>query len=87
MRRYHAIYESFDENVEDVAPPTVKIVWFDNDALVSDQGFHIKLIVNTWSKQLCSLMGPSNVDLKSYYCICTWCHLLLFNLKFQATNN
>jgi hypothetical protein len=35
--------------------------WFLN----SDQGFLIKLIVNTWSKQLCTLMGLSNVDYKS----------------------
>ena len=40
-----------DKNVEDVAPPTVKIAWVDNDALVSDQGFVIKLIINTWSKK------------------------------------
>jgi hypothetical protein len=41
----------FDKNVEDedVAPPTVKIAQVDNDALVSDQGFYIKLIVNTHS--------------------------------------
>jgi len=50
------------QNVEDVAPPTVKIARVDNDALVSDLGFLIKLIVNTWSKQLCTLQGLSNVD-------------------------
>ena len=51
-----------DKNVEDVAPLTVKIVRVDNDALVSDQGFLIKLIVNIWSKQLCTLQSLSNVD-------------------------
>ncbi len=51
-----------NKNVEDVAPLTVKIVRVDNDALVSDQGFLIKLIVNIWSKRLCTLQGLSNVD-------------------------
>ncbi len=43
----------------------------DNDASVSDEAVfrqgvpYIKLIVNTWSKRLCALMGRSNVDLKS----------------------
>jgi len=51
-----------NKNVEDVAPPTVKIARVDNDALVSDQGFHIKLIINTWSKRLSTLQGLSYVD-------------------------
>ena len=55
--------DSSDKNVEDVAPPTVKIARVGNDALDSDQGFLIKLIVNTWSKKrLCTLQGLSNVD-------------------------
>ena len=50
-----------------VSRATVKMVKIDNEASVSDQGFHlsIKLIVNTLSEQLCALMGWSNVDLKS----------------------
>jgi len=48
-----------NENVEDVAPPTVKMVCVDNDTLVSDQVYYIKLTRNTSSQQLCTLLGLS----------------------------
>ena len=40
----------------------------DNDALVSDQGCHIKLNRRTWSKRLCTLLGwsISLIDLTLY---------------------
>ncbi len=57
--------KSFDKNGGHVTTSTVKMVCFDNVALVSNQGCHIKLTRNTGSKQLCTLLGVSSVDRKS----------------------
>jgi len=57
--------KSFDKNGVDVTTSTVEMARVDNDALVSDQGCHIKLTRNTRSKRLCTLLGLSSVDQKS----------------------
>ncbi len=56
--------KSLDKNGGHVTTTTstVKMACVDNDALVSDQGCHIKLTKNTWSKRLCTLLGLSSVD-------------------------
>ena len=69
---------------------TVKTVYVDNDALASDQGCHIKLTRNTWSKQLCTLMGWSSVVgmIWGWITVGGWCRVFFRNFwGAQKLNN